>query len=159
MPRSLVTRPGNYRQTGQCDKQWKSPRPHQHQQTTNLPAFIETLPEPTNSGHYSLNRIVSGISLTIHGSISPRTYLQRTSNIRPFQPFCIMPVIYSKLDASPLPFLHLLEVLKHLDRTGWKRWLKHPESVAAHMYRLAFLVMFAPVCPVIPSKLCVFTFE
>ncbi|KAE8441379.1 hypothetical protein EG329_005006 [Mollisiaceae sp. DMI_Dod_QoI] len=56
-----------------------------------------------------------------------------------------MPVVYSKLDASPLPFLHLLEVLKHLDRTGWKRWLDRPESVAAHMYRLEFLVMFAPM--------------
>jgi hypothetical protein len=131
----------------------KSPRPHQHQQTTNLPAFIETLPEPTNSGHHRLNRIVSGISLTIHGSISTRivskTDVQYPANDHSSHSG-IMPVIYSKLDASPLPFLHLLEVLKHLDRTGWKRWLKHPESVAAHMYRLAFLVMFAPVCPVIP---------
>lgn len=70
-----------------------------------------------------------------------------------------MSLAYSKLDASPLPFLHLLEVLKHLDRTGWKRWLKRPESVAAHMYRLAFLVMFAPASPAIPPKWYLLTFE
>ena len=52
---------------------------------------------------------------------------------------------YSELDASPPPFLHLIEILKHLPRTGWLRTVKHPESVSGHMYRLAFLVLFAPV--------------
>ena len=56
-----------------------------------------------------------------------------------------MEVVHSKLDESPLPFLHLMEVLKHLPRTGWLRTIKNPESVAAHMYRLSLLAMLAPV--------------
>ena len=56
-----------------------------------------------------------------------------------------MEVVHSKLDASPLPFLHLMEVLKRLPRTRWLRTIKTPESVAAHMYRLLLLAMFAPV--------------
>jgi hypothetical protein len=115
---------------------------------------LSNLPEPT------LPSIVSEISLTIHSPISlscvSKTDIQYPAD-DDSRRSDIMPVVYSKLDASPLPFLHLLEVLKHLDRTGWKRWLDRPESVAAHMYRLEFLVMFAPVSPVIYSKLCLLT--
>lgn len=49
------------------------------------------------------------------------------------------------LEASPLPFLHLIDDLKHLDRTGWLRSIKHPESVASHMYRMAIMALMAPV--------------
>ncbi len=63
----------------------------------------------------------------------------------------------SKLEESPLPFLHLMEVLKHLPRTGWLRTIKNPESVAAHMYRLSLLAMFAPVRSTFLLKLCSLT--
>ena len=56
-----------------------------------------------------------------------------------------MEEVDSKVEGSPLPFLHLMEVLKHLPRTEWLRTIKNPESVAAHMYRLSLLAMFAPV--------------
>ena len=56
-----------------------------------------------------------------------------------------MEVVHSKLDESPLPFLHLMENVKRLPRTGWLRTIETPESVAAHMYRLSLLAMFAPV--------------
>lgn len=56
-----------------------------------------------------------------------------------------MEAIHSKLDGSPLPFLHLMENLKTTPRTGWLRTIKNPESVADHSYRLALLTMFAPV--------------
>ena len=56
-----------------------------------------------------------------------------------------MKVAHSDLETSPLLILHLIERLKHLPRTWWLRTIKNPESVAAHMYRLAFLAMFAPV--------------
>lgn len=49
------------------------------------------------------------------------------------------------LDMSPLPFLHLANVLKQLPRTGWLRTIEHPESVAAHMYRMALMALCAPV--------------
>ncbi|KAH8792189.1 hypothetical protein F5882DRAFT_81210 [Hyaloscypha sp. PMI_1271] len=52
--------------------------------------------------------------------------------------------VYSKLNASPLPFLHLMEGLKHLPRTGWMRFIDNPESVAAHSWRLTTLGMCAP---------------
>ncbi|KIW44381.1 uncharacterized protein PV06_05393 [Exophiala oligosperma] len=48
------------------------------------------------------------------------------------------------LDMSPLPFLHLANVLKQLPRTGWLRTIEHPESVAAHMYRMALMALCAP---------------
>jgi putative hydrolase of HD superfamily len=47
-------------------------------------------------------------------------------------------------DGSPLPFLHLISELKRIPRTGWLRTVKNPESVAAHMYQLAVICMFAP---------------
>lgn len=46
---------------------------------------------------------------------------------------------------SPLPFLHQLQELKHLPRTGWLRFVKDCETVASHSWRLALLGLFAPV--------------
>jgi len=63
----------------------------------------------------------------------------------------------SKLEGSPLPFLHLMEVLKHLPRTGELRTIKNPESVAAYRYRLLLLAMFAPVRLTFLSKSCSLT--
>ena len=59
----------------------------------------------------------------------------------------------SELDRSPLPFLHLIQALKHLPRTGWLRTVENPESVASHSFRLALLGLFAPVRPVLLSAL------
>lgn len=70
-----------------------------------------------------------------------------------------MEVVHSKLDESPLPFLHLMDVLKHLPRTGWLRTIKNPESVAAHMYRLSLLAMLAPVGSIFLSKLRSLTYN
>ena len=53
----------------------------------------------------------------------------------------------SPLDRSPLPFLHLMQQLKHLPRTGWLRTVENPESVASHSFRLALMGLFAPVSP------------
>lgn len=49
------------------------------------------------------------------------------------------------MEATPLPFLHAIETLKHLPRTGWLRTVQNPESVAAHSFRVAILAMLAPV--------------
>lgn len=48
-------------------------------------------------------------------------------------------------EASPLPFLHLMQTLKHLPRTGWLRTIENPESVASHSFRVALLGLLAPV--------------
>ncbi|KAJ5092383.1 hypothetical protein NUU61_007253 [Penicillium alfredii] len=48
------------------------------------------------------------------------------------------------MEATPLPFLHAIETLKHLPRTGWLRTVQNPESVAAHSFRVAILAMLAP---------------
>uniref|UniRef100_L2FMT1 Ybr242w-like protein n=1 Tax=Colletotrichum fructicola (strain Nara gc5) TaxID=1213859 RepID=L2FMT1_COLFN len=45
---------------------------------------------------------------------------------------------------SSLPFLHQLQELKHLPRTGWLRFMKDCETVASHSWRLALLGLFAP---------------
>jgi len=58
--------------------------------------------------------------------------------------FWTMEPIYSELDASPLPFLHLMGRLKELPRTGWKRFIANPESVAAHSWGVSVLGMCAP---------------
>lgn len=50
------------------------------------------------------------------------------------------------MEATPLPFLHAIEALKHLPRTGWLRTIQNPETVAAHSFRVAILAMLAPVC-------------
>ncbi|KAF2834181.1 P-loop containing nucleoside triphosphate hydrolase protein [Patellaria atrata CBS 101060] len=55
-----------------------------------------------------------------------------------------MEVNLSQLDMSPLPFLHLMQELKHMDRTGWLRTVRKPESVGSHSFRLALLGGFAP---------------
>ncbi|KAJ6189759.1 hypothetical protein N7519_004667 [Penicillium mononematosum] len=52
------------------------------------------------------------------------------------------------MEATPLPFLHAIETLKHLPRTGWLRMFddnpERVESVAAHSFRVAILAMLAP---------------
>ncbi|KAF2679533.1 HD domain-containing protein 2-like protein, partial [Lentithecium fluviatile CBS 122367] len=45
---------------------------------------------------------------------------------------------------SPLPFMHLVQRLKHIPRTGWLRFIENPESVAAHSYRLDLFGCLAP---------------
>ncbi|KAK3291068.1 uncharacterized protein B0H64DRAFT_331254 [Chaetomium fimeti] len=55
-----------------------------------------------------------------------------------------METTVSPLDRSPLPFLHLMQQLKHLPRTGWLRTVENPESVASHSFRLALMGLFAP---------------
>lgn len=60
---------------------------------------------------------------------------------------------------SPLPFLHLMQGLKHLPRTGWLRTVSHPESVASHSFRLALLGSLAPVSFITNSySLPIFTY-
>ena len=65
----------------------------------------------------------------------------------------IMKANISELDRSPLPFLHLIQALKHLPRTGWLRTVENPESVASHSFRLAFLGLLAEVGPALLSAL------
>ncbi|KAJ5625164.1 P-loop containing nucleoside triphosphate hydrolase protein [Penicillium lagena] len=48
------------------------------------------------------------------------------------------------METTPLPFLHEIEKLKHLPRTGWLRTMQHVESVAAHSFRVAILAYLAP---------------
>ncbi|KAJ6019512.1 hypothetical protein N7522_001579 [Penicillium canescens] len=48
------------------------------------------------------------------------------------------------MEATLLPFLHAIEPLKHMPRTGWLRTIQNPESVAAHSFRVAILAMLAP---------------
>lgn len=50
-----------------------------------------------------------------------------------------------RAEASPLPFLHLIQTLKHIPRTGWLMKIENPESVASHSFRVAFLGLLAPV--------------
>jgi putative hydrolases of HD superfamily len=46
---------------------------------------------------------------------------------------------------SPIPFFHLLERLKTTKREGWRRFgIKHGESIADHMYRMALITMLCP---------------
>ncbi|KAH6714550.1 HD domain-containing protein [Leptodontidium sp. MPI-SDFR-AT-0119] len=55
-----------------------------------------------------------------------------------------MTSLQAELHNTTLPYLHLMDVLKHLPRTGWLRTIEHPESVASHMYRMALIAMTAP---------------
>lgn len=55
------------------------------------------------------------------------------------------------MENTPLPFLHEIEKLKHLPRTGWLRTIESPESVAAHSFRVAILALLAPV--IVPPRL------
>ena len=48
------------------------------------------------------------------------------------------------LQASPFPFLELVESLKSMKRSGWVRHVPGPvESVASHMYRVAIMCQMA----------------
>lgn len=51
----------------------------------------------------------------------------------------------SQAEASPLPFLYLIQTLKHIPRTAWSMKVENSESVAGHSFRLAFLGLLAPV--------------
>lgn len=53
--------------------------------------------------------------------------------------------LQADLHGTTLPYLHLMYLLKHLPRSGWLRFMDHPESVADHMYRMALIAMSAPV--------------
>lgn len=54
--------------------------------------------------------------------------------------------------SSPVAFFHYLERLKVEKREGWRRFgILRGESIADHMYRMAFITMFAP--PSLASKL------
>lgn len=54
--------------------------------------------------------------------------------------------------SSPVAFFHYLERLKVEKREGWKRFgILRGESIADHMYRMAFITMFAP--PSLASRL------
>jgi 5'-deoxynucleotidase YfbR-like HD superfamily hydrolase len=54
-------------------------------------------------------------------------------------------VAESTPEMSPLPFLHLMQTLKDLPRTGWLRTIETPELVASYSFGLALLGGFAPV--------------
>ncbi|KAI9741672.1 MAG: hypothetical protein M1834_000057 [Cirrosporium novae-zelandiae] len=47
--------------------------------------------------------------------------------------------------SSPLPFFHMLELLKTTKREGWRRFeIQHGESISDHMYRMSIMTMLAP---------------
>ena len=51
----------------------------------------------------------------------------------------------SSVMKSVLPFLHIIERLKHTPRAGWvKRGVPGPESVSDHMWRMAIICMLLP---------------
>lgn len=58
----------------------------------------------------------------------------------------IIDIIYFKLKKLLLSFLYLIEILKHLLQTEQLRTIKNSESVAAYIYRLLLLTIFASVC-------------
>ncbi|RUS24172.1 HD domain-containing protein, partial [Jimgerdemannia flammicorona] len=44
--------------------------------------------------------------------------------------------------SSIVNFLHIIENLKHIKRTGWiNHNIKNPESIADHIYRMAVMAM------------------
>lgn len=46
---------------------------------------------------------------------------------------------------SPIPFFHLLELLKTTKREGWRRLsIDNCESISDHMYRMSIMTMLAP---------------
>ncbi|KIH89868.1 hydrolase of HD superfamily [Sporothrix brasiliensis 5110] len=54
--------------------------------------------------------------------------------------------------SSPLPYFHLLELLKTTKREGWRRFgITHGESIADHMYRMSLMAMLAP--PALAARL------
>ncbi|KAK6513823.1 hypothetical protein TWF506_008257 [Arthrobotrys conoides] len=45
----------------------------------------------------------------------------------------------------PLAFLHIIDRLKHIPRTGWVvDGVEKPETIASHMYRMSILAMLCP---------------
>ncbi|KAK6339715.1 hypothetical protein TWF718_009108 [Orbilia javanica] len=45
----------------------------------------------------------------------------------------------------PLAFLHIIDRLKHIPRTGWVvEGVENPETIASHMYRMSILAMLCP---------------
>ncbi|KAK6337872.1 hypothetical protein TWF696_001350 [Orbilia brochopaga] len=45
----------------------------------------------------------------------------------------------------PLAFLHIVDRLKHIPRTGWvNSGIEKPETIASHMYRMGILAMLCP---------------
>ena len=96
-----------------------------------------TVPSYSTPVELAIRKVTWGLGLA-----TPQTSGRNSGNIFEFQHLTLtqtrqksnMEVIHSELDASPLPFLHLMEVIKLLPRTGWLRTIKHPlivESVAA----------------------------
>lgn len=52
---------------------------------------------------------------------------------------------FAESTASPVPFFHLLRLLKNTKRAGWCRFgIENPESVSDHMYRMAIITMMMP---------------
>ncbi|EPS35959.1 hypothetical protein H072_10597 [Dactylellina haptotyla CBS 200.50] len=51
----------------------------------------------------------------------------------------------SGTSTAPLAFLHIIDRLKHIPRTGWVvDGVEKPETIASHMYRMAILAMLCP---------------
>ncbi|KAH8729006.1 HD domain-containing protein, partial [Phaeosphaeriaceae sp. PMI808] len=56
-----------------------------------------------------------------------------------------LPTPFAESTDSPVPFFHLLELLKTTKRAGWRRFgVPAPESISDHMYRMSILTMMAP---------------
>ncbi|KAJ5173695.1 uncharacterized protein N7500_001626 [Penicillium coprophilum] len=65
-----------------------------------------------------------------------------------------LPSTFPEGTTSPIPFFHLLAFLKTTKREGWQQaGIKHGESIAEHMYRMAIMTMFCP--PPLASQLCI----
>ncbi|KAI5459751.1 HD domain-containing protein [Mariannaea sp. PMI_226] len=51
----------------------------------------------------------------------------------------------AEASSSPVPFFHMLELLKTTKREGWRRFgITRGESISDHMYRMSMISMFAP---------------
>ncbi|EWC44986.1 hypothetical protein DRE_01045 [Drechslerella stenobrocha 248] len=63
------------------------------------------------------------------------------AGLRSLQPLTVP----SSGSTSPLAFLHIIDRLKHIPRTGWVvDGIEKPETIASHMYRMAILAMLCP---------------
>lgn len=57
---------------------------------------------------------------------------------------------------SVLPFLHIIECLKNLPRSGWVlRGVQGPESVSGHMWRMAIICMLLPKSDSFDQNKCI----
>lgn len=55
-------------------------------------------------------------------------------------------LVIFNMEKMPLEFFEqIVSRLKDIPRTGWKRNIKNPESVAAHSYGVAMLALLTPV--------------